>query len=807
MSRTYHYPSRHAGRCRPRLERLEDRLALSLGAGPALPAFSISAFDTTPSQELGPYLTVVATDPMPGATLSQPINSVTVTFDRPLFAFSLTYNDIVIEQEQAGQWAPVFDPFSAPTEGLDPNIGNQLILTLPQALGPGQYRLVLPTGSMLSGADGSMINDPGYDQVLGDFTVAQPGVIRDQAQPLVGVGTSQVTVTGNLDLAANPGAVALYQINLPEGHHWRLGLQVSAQIDGSPLLSTLSLFDSTGHLLATGSLGRPIAWNDPYLFAGLAPGTYYVGLSGLGNVPGQPGGYNIAKGIAGVSSRPDAGGPFRLDIVADPADTAVRLIGFTPNWADPLSPAPTGLTLTFSGLLELDTLRGDPCPGFTLIGPDGSPVPMTAVGFSEQGAQYHFLFDQPLAPGRYTVLVPTQGGATDLAGLTPTGPDGRPGPLASFTVTKSAVQLPNNLGPLYNDVPVGKDTTSVLAPGATATYRFVALAEGWYKFSTVSSDPGATLALRLNGPNGSATYDATPPFQPGVYLEPGVYTLQLMNQSAGSVRVGWGVHRQAPWDSLLDNGVGQGPALNLRLVNPTTAPVETAPDVSVHAPSATVTSDPSLGGGLVMTLGNTPVGWPATNAERVVTVGPGAPGTVALAAAGAGLIPGIHFGQDDVRRSLPKDTGDDEQIAQGDGPATPLPIEAAPVDGAMVAAPAAGQAHPDEMVIAAADWIARFGRSALRTLSSQPDDLPDAEALPTDAPSQSIADDRGGALHGVGRIEQAHFDVPVVAGVMSVLAMRYHEPMVRWLRRNHAMPLSRRAAGSALPNRGPHRKP
>ena len=560
-------------------------------------------------------------------------------------------------------------------------------------------------------------------------------------------------------------------------------------------------------------------------------------------MPGQPGGYNPATGVAGVTTRPDAGGPFRLDIVADPADTAVRLIGCTPTWADPLAAAPTGLTLTFSGLLNLDTVQGDPCPGFTLVGPGGSPVPMTAVSFSEQGAQYNFMFDQPLAPGRYTVQVPAQGGATDLAGLTPTGPDGQPGPLASFTVAaRSAVQLPNNLGPLSGDVPVGSNTTSVIDPGTAVTYRFVALAEGMYVFSTVSSDPGAKLSLALYGPDGLSTYNATQPFQPEAYLQAGVYELQLVNESASPVRVGWGVHMKSPRDSLLDNGVGQGPALNLRLVNPTTAPVDVVPDVTVQGPSSTVTAQPSVGGGLVtgppstapssgngpsspggqadtnlavttlpaglaIALGNTAVGWPSTAADRVATVGPGLPGTVALAASGAGLIPGISFGEGGEKTPLPRDTGDDELIAQGNGPAKPLPSEAAPIDGAIVAAPAASPAHPDEMVIAAADWIARFGRSAFRMVSSQPDDLPDAEAVLTDTPSQSIADDRGDALHGVGRIEQAHFDVPVVVGMMSVLAMRYHQPMVRWLRRNQATPVARRAVGSALPHRGPHRKP
>ena len=184
--------------------------------------------------------------------------------------------------------------------------GHQLILTPDRAADPGPLPAGPPDRVVLMGLDGSMINDPGDDQVLADFTVAKPGVTLADAQTIDGVVPGPASVAGQLDLATDPGAVRLYRINLPEGHRWRLGAEVTAQIDGSALLSTLTLFDAKGDPLATASHGRPGAPADPYLFAGLEPGTYYLGVSGRGNVPGQPGGYDPVTGTRGVSDYPDS---------------------------------------------------------------------------------------------------------------------------------------------------------------------------------------------------------------------------------------------------------------------------------------------------------------------------------------------------------------------------------------------------------------------------------------------------------------------------------------------------------------------
>jgi CopC domain len=328
MSHTLRHPRRHTGRCRPHLERLESRLALSASSSSVLIATTIvsprSASDTTaaaPSQN--PYLTPVAPDPAPGSTLTQGPTTVTVTFDRPIDPSSYLTGDVVINQQVNGNWIPFFDPLSLPNESLDPS-GTQLSLQLSQPLPPGQYQVVLPEYSQLMGLDGSTVADLGQDQVLGQFSVIQPGVTLADAQDVGSPVSLPITVAGNLDIADNPGAVKLYKFTLPEGHHWRFGAEIDAQRDGSPLRSALALFDGQGHLITTANLGRPGTPHDPYLFAGLAPGTYYIGVSGQVNVPGQPGGYDPVTGLYGPLPDPLAGGPFHLSIVADPFDTPTR---------------------------------------------------------------------------------------------------------------------------------------------------------------------------------------------------------------------------------------------------------------------------------------------------------------------------------------------------------------------------------------------------------------------------------------------------------------------------------------------------
>ncbi len=168
--------------------------------------------------------------------------------------------------------------FNAPAENLD-DTGTILTLSLLlRPLTPGSYRLALPEFAQMTGLDGSSVADLGSDQILGSFTVAQPGVTLSQAQNLGTAGALPITVPGSLDLADNPGAVQLYKFTVGSGHHWRLAAEVEAA-RRSTRPSRGSLIPTRARCLATDNLGLPNSPGDAYLYAGLNPGTRITSAS------------------------------------------------------------------------------------------------------------------------------------------------------------------------------------------------------------------------------------------------------------------------------------------------------------------------------------------------------------------------------------------------------------------------------------------------------------------------------------------------------------------------------------------------
>ena len=70
--------------------------------------------------------------------------------------------------------------------------------------------------------------------------------------------------------------------------------------------------------------------------------TYYMGVSGAGNLPGEPGGYNAVTGIPGSAGQAQPGGPlpFELSLIALPHDQSTRLIGFSLELRGSAQPEP-----------------------------------------------------------------------------------------------------------------------------------------------------------------------------------------------------------------------------------------------------------------------------------------------------------------------------------------------------------------------------------------------------------------------------------------------------------------------------------
>lgn len=821
MSRTICTEPRRSGHCRPRLERLESRLTLN--ATPASHPLSFLFGSAVPGQgltvvpaqvgELGPYLSVVSFSPDPPAPLAAGPTIISINFDRPLDPASAIGNDILVQVRQGTRWVNVYDPLQAPTETVD---GTALSLSLPQALTAGDYQLVLPEFSNLTGLDGSMVADLGSDQVVGGFSVSRPGVTTADSQPLPFPDGTVFTQPGSLDLAADPGAVGLYSFTVPSGHHWRLGAEISSQRDGGTLASALTLFDSNGNPVATSNLGRPDAPGDAYLFAGLNAGTYYLGVSGQGNLP-TLGGYDL-RGHRGTISHPQPGGDYALHIAADLADQPVRLLGATLNFADSLDPRPTGFSLAFSGVLDTRTLLGNPTSGLQLINARGQTFPITAVGQNEIGASYNFVFDSALPAGLYRVVEPDRGsgGVTDLAGLTPVASDYPRGVLYQFEVAGSRPVDPLDLGVLYSGRVSIQKGPEALAAGAGVSYRFVTLVPGPYKLEFLDSK--GTISASVNGQgfdqgtrgsSGQAT-------DLELSLAAGVYWVNFRNSGSTSTSLRWSISQSVGWDSLLENGVGQGPALNLRLISPsgstlfasqsgssatgsgTTSPIGPigAPGTWTSTPvpvSPTGNPDPagpaSTQSPLFLTLGNTMVGrpmvtgWTASNqslARESIEIPQGLENTPARLAYDNG---------DDVEAPAP--------AAGGQAPA--------PTDGALPAEVVAASVRPDDMVIAAAEWLTRAGDTAARWLALAPveasNDLGPAGVpiavtgrFPGEGPPISSESDR---------VERAQIGPPLAIALASILTVRLRHPLARWVRRMAGVEDRDRWSESST-FRGPH---
>ncbi|HWE35090.1 MAG TPA: hypothetical protein VG406_00850 [Isosphaeraceae bacterium] len=690
-------------------------------------------------------------------------------------------------------------------------------------LAPGLYRIVFPPSSSLN--DGTTNQDAAGDEVVAEFRVAAPGVGLGDAVDLGTVGPTVVQTTAALDLQANPSAVQLYKVELAPGHFWRLGLEVDAQRNGSPLVSDLSLFDAHGRLIATDTVGRSPFVNDPFLFAGLLPGTYYVGVSDAANVPGAPGGYDPSTGVAGTNPTSQAGGPFTLDLVADPQDRPTTLLDIHPDHVDPLNPNPTGFTLQFSGALGGGD-QSSPAGGVVVVDQNGTAWPVTPIAYNEAQASISYVFVRPLPAGHYTIERPAVGGLVDLAGQPVVAPGQPSGVLGGFDVAAAAARLPNDLGVIAPGATSYLYTA--LDPGQTATFHFVAPVDGFYVFSTsradhqpvtvtILGDGGVTIASTGAGlgaagalSGGVVTTFAVPDaatMEVLIHLAPGEYTVEVTATGTSRMTLGLGVSNPALPDSVLLNGVGQGPALDLRLIAPTvptpdapglgpnTTPttIPTAPTTGFAGPSANAASaggvfaGPSVpaeggqsaaagggggqsgdGSGLILTLGGDPVGLPSAGAGQVGVVGPGAAGSSAAVASSLAGIP------QPLVSSL-----DADGLALGRGPAAgrrraePEPATAGrgPTDGAIVVAAAPSPTTDDDdlhdAALADLGWIDRVRARIAGLVDGVRDAMP--APMPTDPRAESIARIARAASGQTGPIVESEREQVAHAGLASPL--------------------------------------
>jgi hypothetical protein len=482
-------------------------------------------------------------------------------------------------------------------------------------------------------------------------------VTLDQAIALGRIGPRIREVPGTLDLESDPASVRLYRIELAPGHFWRLGLEVSGDHDPAPMPTRLSLFDAEGRLIASSTLGIDSSPNDPFLFEGLDAGTYFVGVSSADNDPGA-GGYDPATGAVGTNVRARSGGSFSLSLVADPADDPTRVLGVELNRADPADPVPTGLILRFDGPVRAwasDGLIGSSSSGtpVEVVDLEGRVWPAVAVSYDSETGALSLLFLDRLPTGRYEIRLPDSGGLVDLAGLPPVAEGLPDGVLGRFEITTvPTAQAPNNLGPLLpNRASEGVSVPLQLGAGASESIRFVVTFETQYEL--LLRDPSGSLMVELVGPDGPVRLDPDPTALNGtqVQLRPGIYALRVINSGVNPVDAILRLRAlNPPRDSVPLNGVGQGPALGMRLVSPAAGlapgasdPIGSPPSGSTlpasfpNAPGRSASpigpgegtqeiavgeGGPSMPAGPMLTLDVELLGRPSTQALRVAAVGP-----------------------------------------------------------------------------------------------------------------------------------------------------------------------------------------
>ena len=574
----------------PRFDSLECRLTLSGDGSPGDAPPSALLESTTAdisAQTAQAPLSVGLIGPAPNSVLTASPVSLLLEFNRPIFPDTVD-NDVLVVQTGNPTWSMYPGPLTMDRSAT------RLSAPLTGTLAPGHYQVQIIGSSAIMDLDGNYLTNGKTNLVVGQFDVATPGVRLADAVDLANPGSTPEVVPGSLDFQNASQAVSLYRIQLAPGHFWRLGLEVTAQRDGGTLDTALALFDDQGRLIASDNVGLPDDPKDPYLFAGLQPGTYYVGVSGVGNLPDLPGGYDPVTGSPGSVTQTQNGGPFTLHVVADPVDTPPTVLGLTLDHADPADSAPTGLTLAFSRAIAVAGQFGDREPSLgnaiEVVDQAGQNWAVQVSNYSESEAKISYLFDTSLPPGHYLVKLPEQGGLTDLAGLSPVAAGQPPEVLGQFDVAGwQGEQNPLDLGPLLPAAAAAGVPIDVsLSPGQSITYKFVVTVPGQYIFQEQSS--GDPPSVQITGP--ALNRPLSPTGTNDTLLSPGVYSIQFEAPTGGPVHVHLFVRLSSDQTEIvLANGVGQGPALSLRLIafsedTSTSPPVALAPPVPGPFPTA-----------------------------------------------------------------------------------------------------------------------------------------------------------------------------------------------------------------------------
>jgi hypothetical protein len=799
---------------------------------------------------------ITAVQPYDGQQLSESPQQLVITFNDqvPVPLLMSTFDVVLVEVNRDGTTTPLWDANTAPLEETDAT-GTELIIPMqtydPSTFGydnltlvAGRYEVELVGGTGISYAAsgafgaGSQLWDPDQNHTISGFSILGQGATISQATPLNGIGSSIQTFWGTLNPDQAQSAVSLYQFTLPQGHFWQVGLSVAAHSIGSQLLPALSLLDSRGKLIATSNAGQgvPSDPDDPYLFEGLKPGTYYVAVSDAGNLPYGPTGFDPVYGIPGTGGLRQTGGPFlyQLGVVAIPHDQSTRLVHLTVDQADPTSFSPTGLTLTFSGPIDLSKLfEPDAQEGaLEVVDSSGTVWPITAESYQVTNAQLSLIFDQPLPAGNYTLIETPGGGFSDLAGMPVVAPGQPAGVLGSWTVQPSSPSHnSNNLGVIWPSTanvtwPTNAGAfhrVSEIAPGQEATYRWVVTVPGFFSLQTKMTSGQLTITNFGNVQTTVLASNNTQQLSTYLFrLNDGTYYLRFQNTGSQPLAVSWVLKiGSLDWEKILDNGVAQSSALTLSLFSQPSTDSGSESSTNSQASVTPVaagnftgfSSSGPITASLFITTNTSLIGQPTVWSQNVAPVGPTVEGGLVATADNSN-----DLGEGAGLQSI-VDTSRwyrDDQLARTERPdAEPRPVPAVHVASTVDSPwpdPTTSSVRADERALAQADWLISLG-ARLKDWFASPGASAGADALAATSSSTSgmVQNDRSQArarerfVRGKHTTSTAQADVGAVLGLMTVgvVAYRLRRPLQHWWQQK-GRPSASVPAPSRVLCRGPH---
>jgi hypothetical protein len=706
-----------------------------------------------------------------------------------------------------GVTSPVFDQYSAHAAVID-RASRTATIPLESPLDAGNYRIVLAPGDFSKRiSQGSW--DPTQDQTLAEFQVQGRQATLDDAVDLGAVGSNVQVVPGYLDIRGG-ASFNLYKFTLGASQpSWRVGLQLDAGRIGSELQGALTLFDQQGRVIATGNSGAGISWDqtDPYLFAALEPGTYYVGISGVGNLGGQPGGYDPTTGQPGISTQSQSGGAYQLEMVADPLTSPTKVVDFSLQWGDS-SRSPIGFTITFSGAIAPDSLLGSPLFVEDAL---GNRIALTPMAAGSRLNQVQYYFERLLAPGAYRLVNSQDGGLTDLVGRPPAA-DGLPaGTLAKWTVRASEAPptIADEAIPVTFSRPESQDliaygaadiaegrsiTLRLVVPSLAGSLMNVTIANGSLRVQRVD-DAGTT---EINGESVEPTSTSLYNHIYVLNLRKGIYLLTLSGVDEQPVTLEWKI-TLTPDAFPIANAVGSAGAISLRNSDASSPAASAGP---INLPTLASSNAGAFTAGALptsfaSTAGSTLVGRPSTRNDSVSLVGPTVSGgLVAMAVAGRGLAPGLISSSvvgDDGRPREPDGTVA-KKGGQQEAPAAELGAE---VDETRLADGEDRGVRADASALVEADRLAEAARKVSPWLFREVGNT--LEAVGDGDPLRAVEIARGEAAAVVGDpepVERAALGVPVSVVVAAAAAFRFRQVARKWWKRPPAVA---RPSGS-----GPH---